>query len=184
MIITITGMPGSGKTTIAKMLSETLGIPWYSMGDLRGKMAKERGMTIDEFNILGEKEAFTDKEIDTYQKHLGQTKNTFIIDGRLSWYFIPHSFKVFLDIDKQEGAKRIFESSKKDPERMDEKKYLSKEEVLEALQKRIESDKKRYQKYYQVDIMKKEHYDLVVDTTTLSAKEVSQYILQALPKSA
>lgn len=184
MIITIAGMPGSGKTTIAKMLSETLGIPWYSMGDLRGKMAKEKGMTIDEFNTLGEKEVFTDKEVDVYQKHLGQTKHAFIIDGRLSWYFIPHSFKIFLDVKKEEGAKRVYESSKKTQERSDEKKYISQEEAQNILEKRIQSDKKRYQKYYQIeDITQKDHYDLFIDTTTLCAEDVLKCILKALPKT-
>ncbi|MBU0540313.1 AAA family ATPase, partial [Patescibacteria group bacterium] len=67
MIITISGVPGSGKTTVAKILAERLGMKFYSMGDLRGKMATERGLTIDELNKLGETEAFTDNDVDTYQ---------------------------------------------------------------------------------------------------------------------
>ncbi len=39
MIITIAGMPGSGKTTVAKILADKLNLKRYSMGDLRGKMA-------------------------------------------------------------------------------------------------------------------------------------------------
>src|SRR3989338_9370245 len=128
MIITITGLPGSGKTTLIKQLSEKLGVLWYSVGNLRGKMAEERGMTIDELNTLGETEVFTDKDVDEYQKKLGKSNESFVIDGRLSWHFIPNSFKIFLDVNPDVGARRIFEASQKG-ERGDEKKYESVEEV-------------------------------------------------------
>ena len=112
MVISITGSPGSGKSTIAKMLATALNVPWYSVGDLRGKMAQERGMTIDELNALGETEAFTDHDVDEYQKKLGESGESFIIDGRLSWHFIPSSLKVFLNVDPTVAATRIFGASK------------------------------------------------------------------------
>ena len=59
MIITISGIPGSGKTTVGRMLAEKLGYKFYSIGDLRGKMAMERGMTIDQLNELGKTDGRT-----------------------------------------------------------------------------------------------------------------------------
>jgi cytidylate kinase len=182
MIITITGVPGSGKTTIVKRLSETLGIPWYSVGNLRGKMAKERGLTIDELNTLGETEAFTDKEVDDYQTNLGTSGESFIIDGRLSWYFIPNSFKIFLNVNPDVSAKRIYQASKKG-ERDDEKAYGSAEEVKQFVTDRIASDERRYQKYYGVDFLNRSNYDLVLDTTNLTTEEEVRIILEKIPKS-
>ncbi len=182
MIITITGLPGSGKTTVVKHLSKQLGIPWYSIGDLRGKMAEERGITIDELNTLGETEAFTDKDVDAYQTKLGKSGESFIMDGRLSWYFIPNSLKVFLDVDPDVGAQRIFGSSKKG-ERRDEKTYASVSEVKTFIENRVASDVKRYQKYYGVDFLDRTHYDLIIDTSIISATEAVQHILDQIPKS-
>ncbi len=179
MIITITGMPGSGKTTVVKSLAESLQVPWYSVGDLRGKMARERGMTIDEFNVLGEKEAFTDKEVDEYQTKLGLSGEAFVIDGRLSWHFIPNSLKVFLDVDEDEAAKRIFHSIKSG-QRPDEKMRTSVDEVKHAIKERITSDQTRYQKYYQLDFLDKSNYDLVIDTTKMSQEEVCRKILELI----
>lgn len=176
MIITLTGVPGAGKSTIAKLLSERLNIPWYSMGDLRGKLAAERGMTIDELNELGETEAFTDHDIDAYQTKLGKEQSNLIIDGRLSWHFIPHSFKVFLDVDPDEAARRIFEASKQGL-RADEKPYASAREVKERVQARLASDQKRYQQYYQLDYLDRRNYDLVIDTTLLTPEQIVQRIL-------
>jgi len=182
MIITITGLPGSGKTSVIKQLSETLGVPWYSVGDLRGKMAKERGMTIDELNALGESEAFTDKDVDDYQTELGQSGESFVIDGRLSWHFIPNSFKVFLDVSPEIGARRIFLASQKG-ERGDEIQYTSEQEVRDFIEKRVQSDILRYQKYYHVDFLNKQNYDLVIDTSSLTVNETVREILQKIPQS-
>lgn len=49
-----------------------------------------------------------DREVDKRQAQLGQVDDNFIIDGRLAFYFIPHSFRVRLVVDSQEAARRIF----------------------------------------------------------------------------
>ncbi len=179
MIITLTGLPGAGKSTIAKLLSEKLGWPWYSMGDLRGKLAQERGMTIDEFNRLGETQAFTDHDVDAYQTKLGKEQNRLIIDGRLSWHFIPNSLKIFLDVNEDEAARRIFGAAQKGL-RTDEKPYQSAEEVKQRVHDRLTSDQKRYQQYYQLDYLDRSNYDLVIDTTSLSPDQIVQTILDKL----
>jgi len=180
MLLTLTGVPGAGKSTIAKMLSEKLNIPWYSMGDLRGKMAAERGMSIDEFNVLGETEAFTDQEIDDYQKKLGEKEKNLILEGRLSWYFVPHSFKIFLDVDEDEAAKRIFDASQKGL-RKDEAPFLSPDDVKNRVRTRVESDMRRYQKYYGVNYLDHSNYDLVINTTNLSPEQIVMQIQNKLP---
>ena len=179
MIITITGLPGSGKSTIAKLIAKQLEYPHYSMGDLRGKMALDRGMTIDELNKLGETEDFTDKEVDDYQSKLGRTESDFIVDGRLSWYFIPHSFKIFLDVDSTVGAKRVYEDDRS-KNRQDEPHYQSLAQAKEVIGDRILSDQKRYQKYYQINFLDKTNYDLVINTTHKTIEEITQLITEAI----
>jgi CMP/dCMP kinase len=178
MIITLTGLPGAGKSTIATLLSKELDMPWYSIGDLRGKMAEDRGMTIDEFNALGEQEDFTDKDVDDYQTKLGQTETNFIMDGRLSWHFIPSSFKVFLNVDEEHAAERIFHASKEGL-RPDEDPYESAQEVKEAIKARLASDQKRYHKYYSINYLERSNYDLVIDTSTKTPEEIVKIIKEA-----
>ncbi len=178
MIITLTGLPGAGKSTIATLLSEKLNMPWYSMGDLRGKMAEEKGMTIDELNALGEHDASTDNDVDDYQKKLGETEDNFIVDGRLSWHFIPQSFKIFLDVDEEHAAERIFHASKEGL-RPDEDPYETPADVRKAIETRLASDQKRYHKYYSVNYLERSNYDLVIDTSTKTPEEIVQIILDA-----
>lgn len=181
MIITISGTPGSGKTSVGKILAEQLKMKFYSIGALRGKMALDRGLDIDELNKLGEMESFTDQEVDDYQKKLGEQEDNFIIEGRLSWFFIPHSFKLYLKCDSMEAARRIFEAHGYDRE--DEKMQESVDEVHEAIINRAESDAKRYKKYYQINYPDETQFDFILDTTNnASAEQTVSQIIQELAK--
>jgi cytidylate kinase len=130
MIISISGAEGSGKSTIAKMLAEKLGWPRYYIGGIRREKAKERGLTLEEYNKLGETDPSTDLEVDEYQKKLGETQDNFIIEGRTSWHFIPHSFKIFLDVSFEEGARRIWGNLQKDSSRNEGNNLKSYEDVF------------------------------------------------------
>jgi len=178
MIITISGLPGSGKSTIGKIIAEKLGLTFYSIGDLRGKMAMERGMTIDQLNKLGETEAWTDKEVDDYQIDLARREDNFVIDARLSWFFMPRAFKVFLTVTPEEGARRIFANP-----RPDESSAASVEEVAERTKKRITSDRLRYEKWYHVRFDDPANYDLVLDTTARKPEQIVEEILKAVKPS-
>jgi cytidylate kinase len=174
MIITISGLPGSGKSTVGRLLAKRLGYMFYSIGELRGMWAVERGMSINELNKLGEREEWTDKDADDYQTRLGKREDNFVIDGRLSFHFIPHSFKVFLTVQMPEGARRIF-----DDERVDEEGE-SLQGLQESLEERIKSDDRRYRKLYGLDFRDSHHYDVVIDTTDLTPEQVADKIIQAL----
>ena len=178
MIVTISGLPGSGKTTAGRIIAEKLGYKFYSIGDLRGRMAMDRGLTIDQLNDLGMREAWTDKEVDEYQKELGKKEDNFVIESRLGFYFIPQSVKVFLEVDLKKAAERVFRD-----QRPDEKTKASVAETLKSMKKRIQSDKTRYQKYYGIaDFMDRAHYDIVIDTTELTIEQVAGKILKALSR--
>lgn len=176
MIITISGMPGSGKSTIGRMLAKKLGYKFYSMGDLRGRLAMDRGLTIDAFNKLGETEDWTDKEVDAYQKKLGQTEDNFIVDGWLSFHFIPHAFKIFLQIDPQIAAERVFNNP-----RPDEKRATDVKEQEQILRERMEQTDVRYRKYYDISFRDTRSADLLLDTSDLTPQEILDKILRALP---
>jgi len=172
MIISFSGAAGSGKSSIAAELSQKLGWPRYYMGGLRRQAAEKRGLTLAEYNKLGEKDPQTDFEVDEYQKKLGETQDNFIIEGRTSWYLIPHSLKIYLDADEDEGARRVFGHLQQKNQRNEDLELSSVEAVKESHRKRLASDSLRYKKYYNIDVNDKRHYDFYLDTTNLTKEEV------------
>ncbi len=183
MIISITGKPGSGKSSVATAIAKKFGLKRYYMGGLRREMARTRGLTLSEFNRLGETEAFTDKEVDDYQKKLGQTKDDFIIEGRTSYFLIPKSYKIFLDVSLAEGARRIWHDLKQDPVKRNEMlNPRNLNDVIKSVEDRMASDRKRYQKYYQQDVFDLSHYDYILDTTSIGKDEVIKKVIARIEK--
>ncbi len=168
MIISIGGNQGSGKSTLAKRLAEILTWPRYYMGGLRREAARKRGLTLAEYNKLGEKDSSTDLEVDNYQKELGETLDNFVIEGRTSWYFIPQSLKIYLDVSDEVGAKRIFNEKRQG----EDKAMESYEDVLKSVKIRRNSDRKRYLEFFAIDSYDLNNYDYVIDTTELTSDEV------------
>ncbi|MBI2658020.1 cytidylate kinase family protein [Candidatus Woesearchaeota archaeon] len=171
MRITISGKAGSGKSTVAKLLSQRLGLEHYSIGDLMRVMANEKGISLLELNRLAEKDKSIDIELDSKLRQLGKAKDNFVVDGRLTAFFIPNAdVRVLLDADDDVRAGRILK------DRRQQEKNSSLQETLENIKKREESEKKRYQKYYKVDYLDKKLYNYVIDTTKLNPLQVVEKI--------
>ena len=178
MIISISGDPGSGKSTIANKLSEALHYKSYYVGGMRREFAKKRGLTLAEYNKVGETDPSTDTEVDEWQKELGEKEDDFVIQGRTSHYFIPHAVKIYLKTDEQEGARRIFEDRKKNALRENEDSDLDTlDDVLASIREREKSDHLRYKKHFNYDMYQMNDFDLVLDTTNLSIEEVYEKVL-------
>ena len=176
MKITISGKPGAGKSTIGKLVAERLRYSFYDIGQIRRNMAKDLGVNIHDLNKIGEKESFTDLEPDKYAEKVGKNEDNFVMVGRMSFYFVPDSFKIFLDVDKKVAAERIFNNHRND------ENYKDINDAINYLNIREESDAKRFKKYYGIDIFDLSHYDLVIDTTNLKPNEIVEIILKELNK--
>jgi CMP/dCMP kinase len=175
-IITITGTPGSGKSTLARALAEQLGYRYYSIGNMRRELARERGITLAELNRRSETgEEDNDTHFEQYQQRLGETEDNFVIEGRLGYLFIPESIKLFVDADEQVRARRMLERiGTAEP-------IVSLEDARTKNRARMESDRKRYQKYYHIDPGKLVHFDLVLDTTATATEELVATVLRRFP---
>ena len=175
MRITISGATGSGKSTAAKMLAKKLGYTYYSIGGLMRDMAKEKGLSLIELTKMAELDRQIDNELDLRQKEIGKKENV-LMDSRLGFYFIPDSFKIFLDVDIKEAAKRIM------GDRRQEESYKDINEAVSLLKKRMKSESLRYKKYYNIKFPAKKDFDLIIDTTSKTPDKVVDEIISNLRK--
>ena len=174
-IITISGALGSGKSTIMKMLATRLGYETYSTGNAQREIAKRYGVTTLELNHIADTNPDIDKEIDGVFTTLANTGKKYVIDSRLAFKFIPASFKVKLNVDVIEAAKRVLN----DTGRTSEVKCDTPEQMAEILRQRRASEVARFITTYGVNIDDESHFDLVIDTTHKTPDEICNIILQA-----
>ncbi len=180
-IITIAGKPGSGKSSTANILAEKLGYKRASTGDFMRQIAIDRGMSLDELTKLSKDDKSVDVELDEYNKKIANEENI-ILDARLGFYFIPESFKIFLEIDHKVAAKRILLNTAKNPLRKSEARYefTSEESVAKSIDTRLAIERIRYANLYGIDDhTAHENFDLVINT---SAPEYDEQIEKVVEK--
>jgi cytidylate kinase len=170
--ITIAGRLGSGKSTIAKRLQEELDLPYHSTGSIQRKMAEKANLTTLELNKQSESDEKIDHTIDDSTKHLDETEDFFILDSRMAWHFVKRSFKLYLYVDSKVSAERVF----KDKSRTSED-YQSVDEALKFILEREQSEIRRFQQLYDVDITNFGNYDAVIDTSFAGVEELTALIL-------
>ncbi len=183
-IITIAGNLGSGKSSTAKKVASILGYTHMSTGDFMRDIAEKRGISLMELSKLAETDSTIDKELDDRNVEIGK-KTEIVIDSRLGFYFIPESFKVFLELDPSVASERILKDKENNPNRHkeDNSAFDSKESIMESISNRLESERKRYQSLYNIeDLTNKSHFDLVINTSSTALEDVSKKIIEEYQK--
>ena len=171
-IISISGDLASGKGTISSILSNDLGYTIYRNGEYVRKLAKDIGLSINEFNEYLKNHPEIDNQIEKSAKEYAKEHDNFIIDARLGWYAVPESFKVYITVDIDEAAKRVFN----DENRKETESFESIEECKENIIIRYNNENIRYFNLYGVHKEDLTNYDYVIDTTKITPEEAANKI--------
>ena len=181
-LITITGKPGSGKSSTADRVAELLGYTRYSSGDLVRKMIRKKRLTLAKFN----REAFDnpewDHQIDAHLRNL-RDRRDMVIDARLAFYWIPESFKVYLWLDNEVAMARIYKDASSNVGRSnvgESGDIMS--DVMDQVEERLMNERRRFKKLYGIDPYDTSHFDLVVDTSRHSPQTVALTIFDSYQK--
>jgi len=170
--ITISGSPGSGKTTAAKLLAEKLKLKYVYSGDIFREMAKKHKMSLEEFGKYCERHREIDQQLDDHQLKI-LTKGNVIVEGRISGW-IAHrnkirAVKVLIDTDIETRAGRVVKRENGDI-------HKRKKEMLT----REKSEATRYKKYYNIDLKDKSIYDVVIDSGDKTPEEIVDIIVKKI----
>ena len=168
MIVTISGAPGTGTSTLARSLSLELKLRWINSGDLFRKIAAEKDISVREMNRLAEKGPEIDYLIDDAQKVLAKEGGG-IFEGRLSGHLLPADLKVLLKAELRTRAERIAKREAK----------LT-EDAMQETRHREESEGRRSKMYYNIDISDSSPYDLIVDSGKFDEAATLAIVLAAV----
>ncbi len=173
MRITISGPPGSGKTTACNRLSEMLGLKAVVFGKIFRELAAEKHLSLLEFGQLAEKAPSIDEAIDARIVEIARENENIILESRLSAYMLTRNsipaFKIYLGASPEVRMSRI---GVREGQTLEE----AKKETIE----RQASEAKRYMMYYNIDINDMSVYDLVVNTDELDPDGVIDTIMKAI----
>ncbi len=172
-IITISGKPGSGKSSTADTVAELLGYTRHSSGDLVRAVLARKGMTLAEYNTKAETDHELDDEVDEMLREL-RNKHDIVVDSRLGFYWIPESFKVYLDLDMEVATARIFKDAVSNTSRSKTGEGISSlADVATQVHSRMQNEQKRFRALYNIDPYDLAHFDLIIDTSRHSPQTVA-----------
>lgn len=169
MIVTLSGLPGSGKTSVARELIARYGFTMISAGEQFRKLAQERGMTLEEFGALAQNDSSIDIAIDQRQKELAVKYDMSLVEGRLAGHTIDADIKIWLKTTPQVRAQRVAK-----------REGISVEKALADNETRERVEATRYKTFYDIDQNDWSCYDLIIDTRLWDAKGVADIIGTAI----
>jgi len=176
-IITIAGSLGSGKSSTAKAVAAVLGFRHFSSGDLFRQIAAERGESIEAMNISAEVQRNIDLKVDRLLQDMYRTEEKLVIDSRMAWHWMPDSFKVFLVLDPNTAALRIFNHLQEEGRTSEDARSV--EEVRNSIDRRFASEQRRYAGLYGVNPTDPSNFDIMINTRHNDLKTVTAIVLAA-----
>lgn len=169
MLLTISGLPGSGTTTVSRLLSEKYGLEMVSAGEVFRSLAKEYGMNLAEFGALAESDESIDLKIDERQKEIACTRDDILLEGRLAGHMAKKAIKVWIKASVDVRVGRIIT-----------REGGSFEAKLSETIGREASESIRYRTIYGIDINDLSGYDLVIDSGKWNQFQITNIISSAI----
>ncbi len=172
IIVCISGMAGTGKSTLAKKLAEKYKLRYYSGGDALKELAASEGYDSSSHGWWESPEGLSflekreqnpefDRAVDNKLLEYAKQGRVLLDSWTMPW-LLKTGFKIWLIASEKKRAERIANRDK-----------LSIEEALRVLKEKEARTKAIYKKLYGFDLGEDfKPFNLVLDTNNLNASEV------------
>ncbi|HEY2812102.1 MAG TPA: cytidylate kinase family protein [Acidimicrobiales bacterium] len=174
MLVTISGLPGSGTSTVARLVAAELQLRHVDGGTVFRAMAAERGLDVAAFSDVAEGDPTIDVELDTRLAAIAR-EGDLVLESRLAaWIAVNENLvavKVWIDGHERVRAERVAARESIDPA-----------VALEANRVREASERVRYRTLYGIDLDDRDVYDLVIDSSDQPPAAVGKSILAGVAR--
>jgi cytidylate kinase len=182
IVICISGMAGSGKSTVAKKIAEKYGLRYYSGGDALKALAIEEGYKPLNRGWWENKEGMRflekrgkdlkfDEAVDKKLLELAQQENVVLDSWTMPW-LLKKGFKIWLEATLEKRADRI---AKRD--------NINVKEALKALEIKEKKTRAIYKKLYGFNLGEDfAPFNLILDTDNLNSEQVFNVLCEVIDK--
>jgi cytidylate kinase len=172
VVLCISGLAGSGKSTVARKLAEKYRLRYYSGGDALMALALEKGYSPLERGWWESKEGLSflkkrgkdsqfDEAVDKKLLEAAEEGNVVLDSWAMPW-LLHKGFKIWLEVSVEKRAQRIAGRD-----------CISFEEALTALKQKEKQTKAIYRKMYGFSLGEDfAPFNLILDAETLNIEEV------------
>ena len=170
MLVTISGLPGSGTTTVSRLVAEALGLERVPGGEVFRQRAAEAGMTLAEFGVHAHDRPEIDRQLDD-RLAARATAGDCVIESRLAGWLARRAgltaVTVWVDCADQIRAGRVAGRD-----------GISVDEALADNAARSELERRRYRRVYDIDLDDRSVYDLVLDSSREAPAALAAVIVE------
>jgi cytidylate kinase len=179
-VICISGLAGSGKSTLSKKLAKKYRLKYYSGGEALKALATERNAKLakrgwwesDEgmhFLNKRERDPSFDRVVDRKLLEQARCGNVILDSWTMPW-LLKKGFKIWLEASPEKRAQRIAGRDR-----------INVEEALKALRRKEKQTRAIYRKLYGFSLGEDfKPFNLILDTEQLNAAEVFQVLCAVL----
>jgi cytidylate kinase len=180
LVLCVSGMAGTGKSTLAKKLAHKYNLKYYSGGDALKALAAEEGYNASgrgwwespeglSFLEKREKNLKFDKAVDDKLLEYAQQGNILLDSWTMPW-LLKTGFKIWLLASIAKRAERVAQRDK-----------ITVKDALRILKEKEARTKAIYQKLYGFALGEDfAPFNLVLDTDNLNAEEVFQVLCKVI----
>jgi len=177
VVIAISGMPGCGSSTTAKLLAEKMEVKFFSAGDYTKKLAKDEEKIdkkqteriVDFWETKRGKSKKHHMAVEELQQNLAK-KGNIIIESKIGIHFLKSDFKIWLKAPLKIRARRYVKRDK-----------IPLKNAISFLRKKQDSERKNWKRIYGFDYFDQEkEANLIINTGNKKPKEIVDIIIKSI----
>lgn len=171
MLLSISGLPGAGTSSVSRRAAERLGVEHVDGGTVFRALAAEQGMDLATFGALAETDPAIDLALDDRLAQRARAGDV-LLESRLSGWILANEaldgLRVWIDCAPDERARRV---AARDGGTVGA--------AAEANAAREASESARYLAYYGIDLADLGVYHLVLDSTSAPVEALVDAVVAA-----